>query len=750
MPDRKAYFAEYDRTRRTPKTPEQKAEKARKKREKYKADREAGMENGAPKDYGKLNFVSIDGEAFVSEDYPESYYGLLYSTQVGRSLYRPRPLRTMEIFDYVTAYGARSNRSILTGYGLGYDFDNWLRDLPDRDYHRLEELDPAEDEWVRFGPWQLKYIRNRILRLRRASNPKRDWWVQDTIGYFQSSFVEALKKWNLDKDFPEDFARVMEGKAERGTFTPDMLPRIQAYNETECRLHVEMMKRFARSMKTAFDHVGLRLSSSSRSWYGPGCVAGQYLEQTHFVEQHPAFMPTGDAADFISVNFPGIYADHPFIAAYTAGHIEGAAAGHFPKRVDDPYLDYDVNSAYPYAISLLPKWDSDTTPNFTTNEKATKKTLKKRPMGMYHVEWNFPADWYWYPFWYRRRPNVFYPAKGRGWIMSPEVYAAMDTIPYFTRYVTVDMSLTLPGTDGYGDGETRLPPDRLCDTAPLIERMTDERLIAKAEGRPEERSYKLAYNSGYGKEIQQVGSHKFFESFCASWTTSVCRAKVLRAIMPERENPTVIAVKTDGILSTVRLPYAEERISKNLGDFEKKEVEMVNQLLPGVYSTFYDGEWHDQVRGFGRGFDFDKALRVLYGEDSSYPYTLHLYVNRTLASHIHELHNDDGTTVKLTPHTWVDLHRNFRVSLRSKREPISLSPGKEFQIPRSQAHRFFSPRVNPSPESPSEFFRLNFRSSEFAREETPDPEYGELTVEERVERSVDDGQEEAGMVVYPS
>lgn len=294
-----------------------------------------------PKKPDSLRFVSIDGEAFISERYPESYYGLLTVSDISDTmLYQPRPLRTLEIFDFITRYGRRDNRRIMTGYGLGYDFDNWLRDIPDKLYYRFEQV----DDWQPWQQgWEIKYIRNRILQLRRpiTTDPKKNdhiWWIQDTIGYFQSSFVDALTKWGVDKLYPEQFAIIVEGKKHRGDFTEDKLEEVKIYNRAETDLHTILMNMLYRSALDAFEEVGLGLSTSHMSWYGPGSLAAQFLKQTDFIAEHPWFTKDPDleavlqgaaGPDIVAGILGEDYRFVPFSVAYSGGRIESAAVGDF-------------------------------------------------------------------------------------------------------------------------------------------------------------------------------------------------------------------------------------------------------------------------------------------------------------------------------------------------------------------------------------------------------------------------------------
>lgn len=407
--------------------------------------------------------------------------------------------------------------------------------------------------------------------------------------------------------------------------------------------------------------------------------------------------------------------------------------------------DYDINSAYPYALSLLVKY-TETDLRYTQHATSF---VRHRPMGMFHVRWNFPEGNYWYPFLYRSHGNVLYPSQGEGWVMSPEVLAVYDQAPEeLGKSWSVLDSFYLFNTEGFGDGLTRAPDERLSQAAKMMAKMADYRLTAKRLQKIYEKALKLAMNSSYGKTAQQVGNHTYFNSFVSAWITSVCRGLIWRAIAPVADREVVIATKTDGILSREELPFCEQNLGEHLGSWEKTEATHAQQLMPGVYKVWpVASKPVEHYRGFGKGFEFDEAMRVAMGEREHYPYTLRMYVSRQLAKGVKVLHRDDGSEVPISAYTWTDLPRKFKVSLRSKRQGRISGEG-EFSVDREQGYRFFHPRRNLSPGKISDPFKVQFKAADFGSEDRPNPEYGETTVEERLERSLLDSGEEGGMIVY--
>lgn len=441
---------------------------------------------------------------------------------------------------------------------------------------------------------------------------------QDVQGFFQTSFVQALKKWGFKNDPRLEI--ITTGKAARGGFKREDVEDVAAYNKAEMDLLEELMFRVYDSFKAAYEKAGLTFRVNSQTWSGPGVFANDFLKQTHFNEEH------GQPSDVMKkkyrrgkrTEFGNAHAlDYPFSLAYYGGRIELAGAGRFGRG-----YGYDVNSGYPYAISLLPKWSEADFNLYSyiglVNDKKARAFLDRRLMGVYKVRFSFPEGWTWYPFPVRSTeggsPNVFYPRHGVTHIMSAELFAALDTLTEEElANVSILDAFVLENTDGYGDALSRMPNERLSTTARETFKMAEVRLACKAAGkrlgtkgeRPgddtlstAEKALKLILNSLYGKTVQQIGSHKYYNDFAAAWITSVCRALLWRAIAPERATNNVLMTMTDGIYSLVRLPFAEARITDALGDWEADGFDFIETFKPGIYRYFHDGEMTYRVRGF--------------------------------------------------------------------------------------------------------------------------------------------------------
>lgn len=654
---------------------------------------------------GKLwepSFVAIDGEGI---DYNgKQRYSLFYASCFEDSITSRYGLSTLAILRYLTLKPV--HRSAFVGFGLSYDFENILADVPNEDYIRL-----LEGEEILFYGYKLRYIPRKMLTIRKpyqkkdlkTGDKKLAWYdvtIQDSLGFFQSSFEEALKKWNVEAP-----PIIKEYKAKRGGFTWDDLSNIIDYNKAECTLLVELMHKLYDAIVEAFHQVGLHPKLSKRTWYGSGAIANLVLNATEWKSEHPDL--TSNDEGWIR-HFPSLSEDHklfynhmyPFSFAYYGGRIEPCANGELTNL-----YDYDVNSAYPYALSLLPRWNaSDLVPYRPDQDRLDQG----RRMGMYFIEWAFPEDWNTYPLPFRsKNGNVFFPRQGSGWYMSPEVEAMYETLTKaeWGRHVRILDGYVLAGTEGAGSALQRLPEEKLSTTAKLVSRTAAVRLEAKQKGLSYEKALKLILNSLYGKTIQQVGSHKHFSDFAAAWTTSVCRALIWRAIAPEREHDTIVSIMTDGIMSRKPLDVP---LGHELGQFEMEEIRYLAQFMSGIY--YYEnnqGKSVQRFRGLGKNFDVAMGLSTLRGEAEFYS-EFQVFVSRTLALYQPNVYGDKLYQFVPIQHTKEDGSvvegKAVSFDLSSKR----WTPN-DFLL-HQQPYRFYPPKENPWIESYP--FKLRFDRDE--------------------------------------
>ena len=629
--------------------------KDKKDRHKDKKDRHKNREAKA----WTGDFIAVDGEGWDGK-----------YTVLAMSGYAPivnlNGLSTLDCLCYLTGQSTKAN-SAFVGFGLSYDFENILRDVPDEDYIKLlEEYTDAKGNTKRrtieYEGFSLMYIPRKMLEIKVATGWIRDdgteyiktVLLQDVWGFFQSSFIAALEKWEIEVP-PE----IIAGKENRQLFAAENLKEIVEYNQLELEKLVELMNRLRQADADACTLVGLKVGHTPRTWFGPGARATNFLNQTKFAPEHPPF--AGKTFEKLqAMAFPPNESEEvklqPFAAAYYGGRIEAAAKGEFTEQM----FDYDINSAYPYAFSLLPSWEPDAL-------IEVEGLDEKERMGMYLIKWQIKEKVNFYPFPFRSESgNVFYPPSGLGWYMSPEVHQA---VKLYGKQVKFLKGFVLEGTDGAGNARTRLPEEKLCTSAKMMLKIAEHRLQAKKEKLPAEKALKLVMNSCYGKTIQQVGSGKFLNFFAAAWITSVCRSMLMEAVGKDKDNST-ISIMTDGILTRKKLNVP---LGKNLGEWEELEIKKALQFLPGIYwFETVSGEILKRYRGMSKDFSPFEALSCLYS-GKSWPITVRVFVARSLA--LHMKYKFEGLRYQ-----WVEMEKEENFNLGSKRENGVIPAGRSFHF----------------------------------------------------------------------
>lgn len=582
---------------------------------------------------------------------------------------------------------------VLVGFGLHYDVENWLRDVPDDLYLRM--VNDAEE--VTWNGWTLRYLPRKLLIVEtdnaklhpQSRNPEgvQRRTVFDALGYFQASLPRALEKAGLGVA-----QEIVEGKAARGGFQWAQRDAVERYNMAELVAMRRLFEHLRDSVNRGLKEACWPFQMTRHDWYGPGALAKKMLQHSGWTEEHPhislspiamhAFLSNPRAHHW---NAPFV-ARFPFSAAYFGGRIEEAAVGRWPRVYDD-----DLHSAYPCAMARLPKWRAEDAV-FETDARKASAQLRKASVGMYLLEWDMPEGWDFYPLPYRTRShNVHFPRTGCGWVMAPEALAALDTygwheslpsdheapeeaitdpeeLEHLLRHgrpgIRCLQALYLRGTEGLGRGEDLPPPAQRSTVSKMITEGYVQRQAMVEAGDSAELAMKMSFNSGYGKAWQQVGvkpeDPKLFSDLGGAWITAWTRGQIWRRLWGHHADQTVISIQTDGVCSTLQL--STENCGPGLGQWEGEWLEDYRQFLPGIYDYFdaAKGKRGKKTRGFTNRFDPDEAWKVVTGQAKEYAYTYRFFVGRR-----HAL--AQPSKWGKARYQWCQGRKDFRLRLGSKR-----------------------------------------------------------------------------------
>lgn len=367
--------------------------------------------------------------------------------------------------------------------------------------------------------------------------------IYETWGFFQGSFVAALKNWRIGN---AQERRAMQGvKNQRSTFER-ITKAIRAYNSDECVKLAEMMERFR--------GVCLDRDIKPLTWSGAGKLASALLKQNAIIKRKRLLEITPE---------PVLEFAH---AAYYGGRFEIGRVGMICEEV----FEADINSAYPAAMLQLPCLEHGTWRKLSPAGPAPdfKSFNFLDPAELYVAEVKFD----------HRGPDVIYcglpirTAKGKlvwqrsgtGVYWSPEIQSA----------VRLGASVTIGTAYVY---------EKRCDCPPpfaFVAQRYAERLEIAKQSKQRGIPIKLALNSLYGKLAQRIGNPTYQNPIWAGLITALVRAKLNDAI--QAAGPAnVVMLATDAILTTGKAPPVP--IGKGLGQWEAKSYPSLFVVRPGLY-----------------------------------------------------------------------------------------------------------------------------------------------------------------------
>jgi hypothetical protein len=476
-------------------------------------------------------FVAIDGES-TTERGIHRYVMLCAST--GHVTENRDGLATLEILLWLVARKRERRRATFVAFGLNYDVNMWLRDCPRHVLRRLWRTHEAS--------W---YVPAWGVYVRLAWIPSKRFWVgidgvgsvevSEVFGFFQQSFLRALEDWQVP-DVNGALARIRRGKADRSGFRWRDRDKVRRYCLAECLLLVGLMSQ----LRTVLEAANL----VPTSWRGAGSVAAKLLAREASVREHHRHddqQPSG--------------IQQSIMHAYHGGRFEVFWQGELEAG-----CQYDVRSAYPSQARQLP--------SLIGRWRRRRSYDPDAAWALWRVQWRTPATaGPVMPFPYRYKRSTWYPEAGAGWYWQAEVRAALELWPDAIDVV---------------EGWEYLPADPEARPFAFVDQLWELRAEAKAAGRPEQKAYKLALNSLYGKLAQGVGwrgSVPRWRSFVwAGLITSGTRAELLRMALPDPAG--VIAMATDGVLYRTDPQLAE---GTGLGELERTDVADLFVAQSGVY-----------------------------------------------------------------------------------------------------------------------------------------------------------------------
>jgi hypothetical protein len=511
-------------------------------------------------------FISWDGEGSrVEPGQPQPY--MLFGNSDGQ-LVKSRQLQTAECLNLIL----RSPKdAIHFGFAFGYDVNQILVDL------KLPHLWVlARHNSVRWNGYQIQYIPGKWFQVRRRINGEMvTRKIFDVFHYFNRALVDVLEEYEIGT--PEERKYLAEQKANRPDFTWAEIEEVVRYWTLEGRLMVELME----YMRKLFNDAGFYPTS----WHGPGALA-RIMLKNHGIKS-------------CLVNTREIQPEVWIAARYgfTGGRFQQWLAGFY----DGSVYNYDIHSAYPYAIQFLPNL---ATGKWCYNKRVNRGQISRNRFCLYHIKYDarehegkdtsYFAKCRPRPLFRRlKNDNIYWPDKVEGWYWSPEAELVKD-----------DPAAEFIEAWEFADDGTR-PFKFIAD-------IYNTREHHKALGNAIEYAFKLAMNSAYGQFAQRAGWKQqrppgpppFHQLEYAGYITSMCKAMVHQVASYAYDNGGLITIDTDGIYSTVQIPdyVLPNGIGDGLGQWEEAKYQGMLIYQNGFYWLKKHEEWSKaRSRGAPRG-----------------------------------------------------------------------------------------------------------------------------------------------------
>ena len=425
-------------------------------------------------------------------------------------------------------------------WNLGFDAMVILKTLGEKII--ISQYRAGKPFQIQFGNYTINYIDNKSLSITKGH--------KSSVFFDIAQFFEFKK---LDVAYQENIGSLskqyLSMKEQRSNFTKSYYKRnkkrVREYCIQDCKRTQELSQYWVNIFYDTFDFYPNRFTSTG--YLAEKCLLNNNVDIPKF-DEIP--LPIQELA----------------WNAFSGGRMEILKRGFIGTA-----YSYDINSAYPYAFSLIP--------NLRTGQWVeSKKILKNALIGFFKINVNIPEGQRISPLPFRTSTGLYFPV---GKFETVTTLAELKTIPP-TQYTIlqgwqyVDDSPTLPYQD-------------------FVHPIYEKRMQMKKEKNPLQLPLKIILNSTYGKMAQRVGN-RIGNIFCpviASTITGTARAMLYEFVKQHKLEDSIVSFATDSIITTQKLDMDSNR----LGQFKLDNMaDDVYIIQTGFYrfNNFWKG------RGVGR------------------------------------------------------------------------------------------------------------------------------------------------------
>ena len=509
-------------------------------------------EKTATKQYLEKPFIAIGSISLKLDDNQLIYIHLQLST--GPAITNTAGLTTNQILNFITSNTGTSKENTLVSYNATYDWNQWLNAA---DYDTLKNLYSSSyrSKATTLGLYKIKINRGQSFIITDLWQETRV--INEVYGFFSQPLNLVLEQ-NLKIIIPG------------GTQHNRAIENLEQLKQQKKTLALELngIVQLMTELRNKLNKVGLR----PRKWSGAGSITSNLFQQNKikdYMTKHPA-----DIDQYARI-------------AYAGGRFEALKYGSINNHKS---YGYDINSAYPEAMTHLPnlaggRWHSIAgDPGYA--EYALYKITTQGTKG------HLPAPLF-------SRDNlgtIHYPISVTGWYWTPEIEAVRLWAKRGLGKYEIDQALIFE------------PANNLKPFSFLAD-LYSERMKLKAAGDEAEQAIKLALNTASGKLAQQIGYlpadetnpetiPPYFQLDWAGYLTSYTRAKMFTAAL---ENPAaVIAFETDCIYTAE--PLKEIKLGTDLGEYKTTIYNELTYINSGIYyGTKENGDTIYKLRGLTAG-----------------------------------------------------------------------------------------------------------------------------------------------------
>lgn len=483
-------------------------------------------------------------------------------------------------FNAIAEFLFKHEGSWLFCYNLQYDAECIMKLLPS------EAFDPYRGKKPRlrfeYNRYTITYIPKKQFKIQKGNHTVS---LYDIAQYYDNVPLNKAYSEHIKKPLDQDYLKT---KSKRKDFSILHYLRhkkqIRKYCITDCILTKELAEHWLDTFFEAYEFY-------SANWISSGYLAEKVLIRNKI--PIPLFNDT--LYDIQKLAWESFY----------GGRFELIQRGF----IGECYL-YDINSAYPYALTFLPD---------ITNGKwiESKKINPKSALGFFHIHAQVDYSVKIAPFPFRTKNNrIIYPTG------EFETFVTLEEL----KAVTGDPKIKYKVIESY-----QFIPNRYCKYPfkKFIEEQYHKRMKLKKENNPLQQAIKIILNSMYGKTAQRVNNQmgNLFNPVIASYITGFARAQLYKFVKDHHLEKYMVAFATDSIACRKKIVGLN---SEKLGEMKlDKEANDVYFLSNGFY--LFDGKWKNR----GIGYDTEKKLEIEHlntkvGEKGE----LYITVKTTKTTHI--------------------------------------------------------------------------------------------------------------------